>query len=1187
MFGSPDSQIERANELHTPPAKGQPYSVPLPGSAAEGRSAIYRHWRFTDKPLLDKLVPEISTPHEAFENSVAKWPKNRCLGHRPYDAASKTFGSYVWEDYETVAKRRKDFGAGLVHLHKQAGVTAPKYGIGLWCQNRPEWQITDLACMSQGLFTVSIYDTLGPDTTEYIINHSELSCVVAGMNHVTALLKLKPRLPTLKLIIVLDPLSAGELPGESKGDLLNSLASEQGVTIHYIRDVEALGEKQPIPMNPPTPDDIVTINYTSGTTGNPKGVVLTHSNAHAATCTSLVLMGSEPGDVICSFLPLAHIYQRLGEHSGLAAGAAIGYFHGNIVELVEDLQMLRPTIFSGVPRLYNRFGAKIKEATVQATGVKGALSRHVVSAKLAAINDKENPTNKHMVYDRIWAKKVSAGLGLDRCKVLVSGSAPIDPSLHQFLRVVFGSNFTQGYGLTETYAVALVQHEGDFSAGNCGGVGPNSECALVDVPDMEYLSTDKPHPRGELVIRSTSQFREYFRNDEETAKAVDADGWFHTGDVCSVDELGRFKVIDRRKNVLKLAQGEYISPERIENVYLANCSYLAAGYVHGDSHQSFLVAIFGVAPDLFPQFASKVLGEDIAVGDVEKLKEACNNKKVQQAVLKELDKVGRKNKFNSYERVRAVRLFVEPFSIENQLLTPTLKLKRPQTCPFLRRFFVCVLGAKQQTGRSLPTFLPSPPQPLAAPSQSLTRDPSPFAWPSHWTSDKQAARMPVTRATALAMSEDMDDATHPRASRFKEHTNTNGSIRPPPEELWKDIGIDNLIEQFNEENAKPPVSRKSSANHAPRVAKPVLSRAASGSATLTAASANSASAPNEGTYARLQRAFASVFGSVLGKRKAGAMEAEREREQQQQQQQHLHHQQLLDERKKAAEIAYHEAKDLGLLPTPKIFVRPGMAARTPVQPAEKMQLGLTAALAEAATPVRTPGTPRTPGLRHTPSRKDLHKQKKLTKRVSDLEFKLASARKELHTVLYNDLPPVRPVPKFAPPTPDRTQSENEFASPSSAVDADDILMSDASVATTTTPRKSIGKIVKKRKAATHDSDAEYKPIPTDSEADLDLLSGQSEVSEPENNVPERSIKRVKSSVVHKTSKSKRASSRLHKKFSRGSLKGAQDEKPITVVPDGAGVPDVPSIPKELEGKGVRVTVKERDDGYGGWGHEIF
>lgn len=529
----------------------------------------------------------------------------------------------------------------------------------------------DLACMSQRLFTVSIYDTLGPDTTEYIINHTSLNCVVTSLNHVTTLLKLKPRLPTLKIIVVLDPLSAGELPGESKGELLNSLAAEMGVSIHYIKDVEALGEAEPIPYNPPTPEDITTINYTSGTTGNPKGVVLTHRNTIAATCASMIVLGGDPSQVICSFLPLAHIYQRLGEHSALASGAAIGYFHGNVVELVDDLKQLRPTIFAGVPRLYNRFGNVIRESTLKAPGVKGALSRHVIGKKMAAIRDKENPTNKHAVYDRIWAKKVAAAIGLERCKVMVSGSAPIDPELHQFLRVCFSNNFTQGYGLTETYAVSLVQLEGDYTAGNCGAVVPASEVCLLDVPDMEYLSTDKPHARGELLIRSTTQFREYYRNEEETNKAVDSEGWFHTGDICSVDEMGRFKIIDRRKNVLKLAQGEYISPERIENVYLANCGWLATAYVHGDSHQAFLVAIFGVTPDAFAPFASKVLGEKIDHTDTLKFQQAIQNPLVEQAVLKELDKVGKKNKFNSYEKVKAVRLFVEPFTVDNELLTPT------------------------------------------------------------------------------------------------------------------------------------------------------------------------------------------------------------------------------------------------------------------------------------------------------------------------------------------------------------------------------------------------------------------------------------------------------------------------------------------------------------------------------------
>ncbi|KAF2797258.1 long-chain-fatty-acid-CoA ligase 1 [Melanomma pulvis-pyrius CBS 109.77] len=684
MWGPQDLQLQRAAELSGPPPKGHPYSLPIPGSQSEGKSAVYRNWRTVDGPLLETLDPAITTAHEAFEAAATRYPKNKCLGHRPYDVATKTFGAYVWQDYATIQTRRKNFGAGLVHLHRAAGVTDPVYGIGLWCQNRPEWQITDLACMSQGLYSVSIYDTLGPDATEFIINHASLTCVVAALNHVATLLKLKPRLPTLKSIVVLDPLSAGELPGESKGELLNALAAEIGVTIHYIRDVEALGARQPIPYNPPKPDDAITINYTSGTTGNPKGVVLSHRNAQAATSSSLILLGSSPEDVNCSFLPLAHIYQRLGEHGALAAGAAIGYFHGNIAELVEDLQLLRPTTFAGVPRLYNRFGTKIKESTIEQAGIKGALSRHVIGKKLAAIKDKENPTNKHALYDRIWSKKVQKALGLDRCKVMVSGSAPIDPTLHQFLRVVFANNFPQGYGLTETYAISLVQMDGDFSSGNCGAVSPTSELCLLDVPDMEYLSTDKPHPRGELLIRATTMFKEYFHNEEETKKAIDSEGWFHTGDICSVDEMGRFKIVDRRKNVLKLAQGEYISPERIENVYLANCGWMATAYVHGDSHQSCLVGVFGVAPDNFPPFASKVLGEHIDPTDSAKLQQAIKSKKVEKAVLKELDKIGKKNKFNSYEKVKSVRLFLDPFTVENQLLTPTLKLKRPQTAKQFR-----------------------------------------------------------------------------------------------------------------------------------------------------------------------------------------------------------------------------------------------------------------------------------------------------------------------------------------------------------------------------------------------------------------------------------------------------------------------------------------------------------------------
>ncbi|KAI4156419.1 MAG: hypothetical protein LQ341_000010 [Variospora aurantia] len=679
--------LERGCQIAAPPPAGSPYSVPLPNSAQPGRSAVYRHWRFQDG-LLNTLDPEIHTAHQAFESAAARVPTSKCLGYRPYDPATKTFGQYEWLDYTTVQRRRANLGVGLVEINKQAGVVEQKYGVGLWCQNRPEWQLIDLACMSQSLYSVSLYDTLGPSATEYIINHASVPCVATSLPHIPTLLKLKPRLPTLKTIISLDPLDNGEREGHSKHALLNMLAVEMGVKICSIEEVEAIGASFGAPLyHPPAAGDIITINYTSGTTGPPKGVTLTHRAAIAAASTTLCAAPQAQDGIFISYLPLAHIFGRAVEHGMLWAGVAIGYFHGDILALVDDMKLLRPTAFISVPRLYNRYGGAIRAATTAQPGLKGRIARHIVNTKLAALQDTESPsaTNKHFIYDRLWGRKVGAALGLDRVKTMVTGSAPLDPTLHTFLRAVLGNNFVQGYGLTETYAVSLSQVEGDMTAGNCGAVAPVNELCLADVPDMEYFSTDKPHPRGELLIRGNSLFSGYYKDEEETTKAVLPDGWFRTGDIASIDDKGRFRIIDRRKNVLKLAQGEYISPERIENIYMSHLTFLAQAYVHGDSVQTCLVAIFGVLPELFAPFASNVLGKNISAQDTQAISAACKNTKIRKAVVKELDKVGRKNKFAGYERVKNCYLYLDPFTIDNELLTPTLKLKRPQTANMYRR----------------------------------------------------------------------------------------------------------------------------------------------------------------------------------------------------------------------------------------------------------------------------------------------------------------------------------------------------------------------------------------------------------------------------------------------------------------------------------------------------------------------
>ncbi|KAJ4369634.1 hypothetical protein N0V83_005396 [Neocucurbitaria cava] len=417
------------------------------------------------------------------------------------------------------------------------------------------------------------------------------------------------------------------------------------------------------------------------------------------------------------------------------------------------------------------------------------------------------------------------------------------------------------------------------------------------------------------------------------------------------------------------------------------------------------------------------------------------------------------------------------------------------------------------------------------------------------------------------MSEDTETSAPPRASRFKEHTNTNGSIRPPPDELWKDLGIEQLIEQFNEENQRPPVRRNPSGTSATSVttkgaAAPIALRASSetrapgiyensslGNATpvfgvpSVAATGGLAAAPpatpatHEGTFGRFQRAFASVFGNVLGKRKAGSVDAEKDKEKK-----------VLDERKRAADAAYQEAKELGLLPTPKVFVRPTSAVKS------------HKCVADTATPVRPP---RTPTLYRTPSKKDLHKQKKLLRRVSNLESKLASAKKELQTVLHNDdLPPVPPLPTLLPPTPATSQSDLEAPLPD--------------IPTTPEPR-STGKITKKRKATTDDDDdTEYKPIPTDSDGDISMSAASA-------SEPERTVKRVKSSASRKNLK--RQTTRLQKRMSRSSI--SKEEAAVIVVPDGVTVPPIPKMPKSMEKEGKKAAVKRRDDGYGGLEHEMF
>jgi len=211
---------------------------------------------------------------------------------------------------------------------------------------------------------------------------------------------------------------------------------------------------------------------------------------------------------------------------------------------------------------------------------------------------------------------------------------------------------------------------GDLEAGHVGAPFPCSEIKLVDVPEMEYTSKDKPYPRGEICIRGHSVFKEYYKNPEKTAETIDKDGWLHTGDIGMWDDQSRIRIIDRLKNIFKLAQGEYIAPEKIEGVYQKH-ELVAQAYVHGDSLQSTVIAVIVPSEPDLKKFAAE--HEELASLSFEDL---CKNVTVKKHVLKEITAFGKKNDLKGFENVKNVYLESKEFTIENDFLTPTFKLKR-------------------------------------------------------------------------------------------------------------------------------------------------------------------------------------------------------------------------------------------------------------------------------------------------------------------------------------------------------------------------------------------------------------------------------------------------------------------------------------------------------------------------------
>uniref|UniRef100_A0A4W4HIA9 Long-chain-fatty-acid--CoA ligase n=1 Tax=Electrophorus electricus TaxID=8005 RepID=A0A4W4HIA9_ELEEL len=601
--------------------------------------------------LLTHYHEDAKTLYEAFQRGLHVSGNGPCLGSRLPNQP------YKWLSYKEVTTRAEHLGSGLL---SQGCLPNQDQFIGVFAQNRPEWIISELACYTYSMVVVPLYDTLGPNAIRYIINIADISTVICDKPEKAEVLLgnvERQETPGLKTIILMDPF----------GPELMEHGENCGVHIQAMKDVEALGREHYRKPMPPRPEDLSIVCFTSGTTGNPKGVMLTHGNVVAdfsgfIKVTDKVIFPNQD-DVLISFLPLAHMFERLIESVVYCHGGRIGFFQGDIRLLSEDMKALRPTIFPVVPRLLNRMYDKIFS---QANNpMKRWLLNFAAKRKGGEVSS--GIIRSDSIWDKIFFSKIQASLG-GRLRMIITGAAPTSPTVLSFLRAALGCQVYEAYGQTECTAGCTFTTPGDWTSGK-----PCLEFLMKKIADAPSPTTPMDVLAEKALfyvcVKGANVFKGYLKDPVKTAETLDSDGWLHTGDIGKWLPNGTLKIIDRKKHIFKLAQGEYISPEKIENIYIRS-EPVAQLYVHGDSLQSCLIGIVVPDPEVMPSWAQKK-----GIGGC--YDDLCKNV-LKKAILDDMVRLGKASGLHSFEQVKDIYIHSEMFSIENGLLTPTLKAKRSE-----------------------------------------------------------------------------------------------------------------------------------------------------------------------------------------------------------------------------------------------------------------------------------------------------------------------------------------------------------------------------------------------------------------------------------------------------------------------------------------------------------------------------
>ncbi|XP_028349015.1 long-chain-fatty-acid--CoA ligase 6 isoform X4 [Physeter macrocephalus] len=631
---------------HRPKALQPPCNLLMQSEEVEDSGGARRSVIGDGPQLLTHYYDDARTMYEVFRRGLSISGNGPCLGFR------NPKKPYQWLSYQEVADRAEFLGSGL--LQHNCKPCTDQF-IGIFAQNRPEWIITELACYTYSMVVVPLYDTLGRGAIRYIIDTADISTVIVDkpqkavvlLEHVE-----RKETPGLKLIILMEPFE----------EALKDRGQDCGVVIKSMQAVEDCGQRNH--HVPVCPGWFLSQNAHRHFIWRDLACPSVSTHVTSSGKPSSTCKWSCPRNPVTS--PLC-VSQAARQSVVYCHGGRVGFFQGDIRLLSDDMKALCPTIFPVVPRLLNRMYDKIFSQAD--TSLKRWLLEFAAKRKQAEV--RSGIIRNDSIWDELFFHKIQASLG-GCVRMIVTGAAPASPTVLGFLRAALGCQVYEGYGQTECTAGCTFTTPGDWTSGHVGAPLPCNHIKLVDVEELNYWTSKG---EGEICVRGPNVFKGYLKDPERTKEALDDDGWLHTGDIGKWLPAGTLKIIDRKKHIFKLAQGEYIAPEMIENIYIRS-EPVAQVYVHGDSLKAFLVGIVVPDPEVMPSWAQKRGIEGTYA-------ELCTNKELKKAILEDMVRLGKESGLHSFEQVKAIHIHSDMFSVQNGLLTPTLKAKRPE----LREYF--------------------------------------------------------------------------------------------------------------------------------------------------------------------------------------------------------------------------------------------------------------------------------------------------------------------------------------------------------------------------------------------------------------------------------------------------------------------------------------------------------------------